>query len=352
MFELLLNFTKKKFSPFFLENKIPQKFLYDPFCRTISRLEFKPDFFNCDLKAEYLPDFFKQKKPLLNWEDCCHQRAKELLNLKKNHYIFSWSGGIDSTTMMVAILNTWPDSMKEKLIIYLSHSSIYENPDFFYKYLSKLKLKTSMVDISQKLINKNSLLVTGEMGDQLFGSDIVAPAVAAFGDNILKSPYADGVPRIIDSWTRREGTGKDIFEHFHPIVSESPIPIKTSFDFFWWFNFSQKWQHVKYRFVEQSSWNLNAIYEREILHFFDTPEFQNWSIHNHDKKIGATWLSYKIAAKEYIAKHTKNKAVMIQPKVPSLALRNFLLRKRIAVTSDFKEITSDKELEKYVRFSP
>jgi hypothetical protein len=206
-----------------------------------------------------------------------------------------------------------------------------------------------MTEISQQLLQSDTLLLTGELGDQLFGSDIVGPAVEALGSEILWRDYRDWTPKVIDLWTRREGTGKDLFEHFHPIVAESPIPIRTVFDFFWWLNFSQKWQHVKYRFVEQSSWELRAKYGRHILHFFDTPEFQGWSLKNHDLKIGKDWTQYKLAAKDFIFSFTKYPNDLTLKKIPSLAFRNFLVRKRVAVTSSLDEIKQPEELLKYVR---
>lgn len=346
---MLLNFTQKKIPFNFLGGKIRSELLFDPFCRTVSRLQYKPDLFLYEQKSEYLPSLFELKMKSLTWEQCCTQRAEELLRLNRSQYIFSWSGGIDSTVMMVSILKVWPRQMLDKIIVSMSHSSLYENPFFYDRFLSNLKTMSSMQDMSTRLINKDALLLTGELGDQLFGSDMVAPSVQSFGEEVLWKNFEDWAPRVIEQWTRREGTGKVIFEHFHPIVKESPVEIRTVFDFFWWLNFSQKWQHVKYRFVEQGSWDLDARYGKEILHFFDSKEFQKWSVENHDLKINKKWSSYKLAAKEYIADYTKNKDVLLQPKVPSLALRNFLVRKRRAVTSDYVEIKSDEELEQYVR---
>lgn len=346
---MLLNFTKKKWTKDFFPSQLPRTLLHDPFCRAVSRVSYKPDLFRFELCAEFIPDLLERKIDRLTWTECCDRRALELLKLDREKYLVSWSGGIDSTTMMISLMRTWSPRDLKRVKVLLSHSSIFENPRFFDRVISSFAIGTSVGDISGELRESGALLLTGELGDQLFGSDIMEPAVRAFGDDVLRRGYEDWAPKVIDRWTRVEGSGRAIFDRFAPIVDESPVPVKTVFDFFWWMNFSQKWQHVKYRFVEQAGWDLDMRYGKSVLHFFDTPEFQHWSVRNHDLKIGTDWMSYKRAAKDFIVDFTKNSDDHLQRKIPSLALRNFLVEKRIAVTSDYKAIRTEEELAPYVR---
>ena len=80
----------------------------------------------------------------------------------------------------------------------------------------------------------------------------------------------------------------------------SPVDIKTIFDLFWWCNFCFKWQDVDSRmiftFSETSQWG-------STISFFNTDDFQKWSIVNHDVKHGGTWKTYKQPAKDYINKY-------------------------------------------------
>lgn len=346
----LLNFTKKKWSSKFLKGSLPHELLFDPFCRTVSRINFKPDLFHYELKAEFLPRFIGSVSPSLSWEECCHRRALELLSMNRSRYYISWSGGIDSTVMIISILQTWPAEELKKIHILLSHTSVQENPSVFDLCIARFPLVSSLGNITNRLLlHTDALMVTGELGDQLFGSDIIAPAAASLGDSVIRGNYKDLAPKIIDLWVGQEGKGRAIFEHFHPIVEECPFPVRTTHDFFWWMNFSQKWQHVKYRFVELCEWDLHAKYGEQLLHFFDTPEFQRWSLDNHDLKIRSTWQSYKFAAKEFIVAFTKNKDDLRQEKKPSIALRHFLVEKRLAVNAQLKAIESESELESYVR---
>lgn len=322
--------------------------LFDPFDKTVSRLTYKPDLFNFSLQAEPISELTKQTSSK-TWEDCCADRALNLLKYNFDNYWFAYSGGIDSTNMMSSVLKFWPANELKKISVVLSHHSVEENPSFFDKYISRFNLINSLLPISKMLMTNKALLVTGELGDQLFGSDILASGCKVLGDEILSKNYLDYCPQVIDAYTGVKTSGRKIFEHFLPIVSEAPFPIKTTHDFFWWLNFSQKWQHVKYRFYENKDWCLEAKYGSHILHFYDSVDFQRWSLNNHDLKIKNTWKSYKHVAKKFIADFTLDQRQHDLLKIQSLEKTYVLSEKRIAVDSHFRQVNSIEELEAYVR---
>ncbi|NJM09931.1 MAG: hypothetical protein HC883_03300 [Bdellovibrionaceae bacterium] len=280
----LLNYTRK----YALDvDFMPRPELYmPPFERVISRLKYKPDLFHFELRSEPISDLLAMKPSGLTWEECCLRRASDLLKLKKDRYYISYSGGIDSTVAIVSILRTWPAEDLKKITILMSHQSIEENPTFFDQHICQFPFRHYVLGISEQLIEENALLVSGELGDQLFGSDILMSACEAFGDQVLREDYRIAAPKILDLVLRRRAdkAGRPIFDHFHPIVEECPFPIRTSHDFFWWYNFTQKWQHVRYRFLEMIDWNLDARYGSHVQTFFDSVDFQLWSLENHDKK--------------------------------------------------------------------
>ncbi len=65
----------------------------------------------------------------------------------------------------------------------------------------------------------------------------------------------------------------------------------------WWWNFAVKWQEITYRSL--SDLRDGASF-RNIRHFFQTDDFQRWSIANPDLKIRDSLESYKWPAKEFI----------------------------------------------------
>lgn len=326
---------------------LPNKILIPPLHFLASRLHYKTDYFSFASASEKISELMKSNIPQLSWEDCCLKRASDLLALNKDQYIISYSGGIDSTVALVSLLRAWPTAEHKRICISLSHHSIEENPSFF-KFVKNFKLRNSLLDPSQELLNSNSLFVTGELGDQLFGSDILMLACEKLGDSILKAPYKEYASKIFEIDSKQTNVGLKMFEHIHPIVEEAPFPIKTNHDFFWWFNFSQKWQNVKYRFTKSSTWDLRAQYNKHIVHFYDTPYFQKWSINNHDLKIKNTWDSYKFTAKKFIHDFTNDPKHLELLKVQSLVSTFMLSKQRIAINAHYQEISNLEELKYYV----
>jgi hypothetical protein len=324
--------------------------LYFPMPILTSRLEYRPDLFHFELKAETVAELRAMKLPKLSWEECCLHRAEQLLGLDREVYELSYSGGIDSTCAMVALLRVWSAKDLKKLRIRLSHHSIDENPTFFDRYITRFRLRNSVHEPSASLLKSGALMITGELGDQLAGSDLLVNAARKFGASIIKADYREAAPRILELATRTPGTGKPYFEHLHPMIEECPFPIRTAHDFFWWFNFSQKWQHVKYRYAESASWDLRVRLGTHLEHFYDTPHFQRWSLDNHDLKIRDTAESYKFTAKEFIYGFTKDRAQLGLLKRQSLATTYVLDKRRIAITANHEAVTSLEELKQYVRY--
>jgi len=346
---LLLNYTKKSNDDVGLDPAVMES--RPVLSRTISRLKTKPDVFYFCKGAESIQELLEMPQQNLSWEECCFQRAEQLLRLKKDRYYISYSGGIDSTAVLVAMQEVWPKADLEKVVVLLSKTSIEENPTFFNRHVSKYPLETSLQNASRLLRKPNTLLVTGEMGDQLFGSVILMLPCQEEGDQILKADFREAVPGIFKGLQLHMGQLSEStnYERFYQIVEECPFPIQTTFDFFWWFNFTQKWQFVKYRFLQSSDWDLHLRYGEQILHFYDTIAFQQWSLKNHDLKIQDTWESYKFTNKEFIYKYTKDPEQLTLRKIQSLLKTFTLNEKRMAITSDYREVNSIEELRNYVR---
>ncbi len=343
----LLNITKKAGQALAIPG-IDPKLLKFPFYAAISRTKAQVDYFDFTRCCETVGELLAKNDPNRTWEECCLSRAADILALGKKSIVLAYSGGIDSTAMLVSFLRIATPEQKKRIVVLMSHHSIYENPSFFDRFAVQFRLSCSLEEMSDRLLGTDSILVTGEHGDQLFGSDLLKVACEKLGDSVLREAYEDSVPKIIELNTKTPGSGAAIFARFQPIVEECPFPIRTAHDFFWWFNFTQKWQHVKYRFLAPTTWNLNAKYGEEILHFYDSVPFQLWSLRNHDLKIRDTWESYKFTAKEYIYRFTKDRAHLALRKEQSLEKTFLVMENRVAVSSDFRAV-SPKELHQYAK---
>ena len=82
----------------------------------------------------------------------------------------SWSGGIDSTSILVSLLKTGNTNFLEKLIVLYNNNSIKENPYFYHRFIDQ-KLQTQ--DITTLSINASNfdkiVIVDGEAGNQCLG---------------------------------------------------------------------------------------------------------------------------------------------------------------------------------------
>lgn len=272
----------------------------------VSRLKYKPDFIEiksiCPI-PESSGSFNK------NFEEVSLGRANEIWkhNSVDEMVHVLWSGGIDSTLAVVTLLMTLPQH--HKIGIHCNLNSIIENVPFY-----KLLLKNKNITFYNSSVIKNDKplkLISGDLGDQIFGSELIFRIMHSFGFDKIFSPYDEVIPQLFNLRCG-ELYGKLLYETYLPILSESPFKIVTAFDFIWWWNFSQKWQPIKFRkhcFVEDF---------HEVIHFFDSDDFQLWSIFNHHEKIAKTVESYKLPAKKIIYEFDKNENyLMYKKKLPS-----------------------------------
>lgn len=285
-----------------------------------SRLTYKPDVFRFQLVSEPVAVLSELARGAsASFEECCERRALQLENAieKQNCPLYlMWSGGIDSTCALVSIWKFFKPETLSRVRILLTKASVGEYPWLFKNVVAP---GFTMLPSNQNLerLLRDGVVVTGELGDQIFGSDWVKKALDLFGPGAHRKPYRDVVPRLFET-VAGEADRHGMFERLEPIAGEAPFPIVTTFDFLWWLNFSQKWQHVKFRqMIFYRFKNPRAAAER-TFHFFDTPDFQVWSLRNHDRKIGDDWISYKEPAKRFIVRHTGDADYMSKIKVGSL----------------------------------
>ena len=287
-----------------------------PYTQSVNRVMQGLDPFNVTLGCETFYQISQMPSSNKTYEQMAVDRAIELKKLEGKIYIM-YSGGVDSTTALVAFLISWSDEELKRVHILASMQSIYEFPEMWTLIVEKFKGRISS---SYKHVEKaceDGYVITGEHGDQIFGSDVLKKIVKRYGTEGIHAPWETHMPAVYEL-----AFGKDISEKFIDVYRETtvacPFPIKSCFDWVWWFNFTNKWQHVKYRLLSYKEWNNPRENFSKIHHFFDTPEWQRWSVDNHDKKIENTLVSYKITGKNFIIKHTNYQNYATKRKIGSL----------------------------------
>lgn len=237
---------------------------------------------------------------------CMESRAAEILDRCERtgrHCYVLWSGGCDSTAIIAALLSVgFP---KHLLDVIYTQSSVEDYPEFF-EFLKQDNIPLTLVpgyaifDIAVSYAKQGSVVLTGFPADQLFGS-ILGQRVAYDTTKTHWTEYlkADKANQQYEA----------AFEHYG-------IPVKTVAEFLWFNNFALKWDYVCYPGLMM----VNETHEN-IVSFYDTQEFQDWSVsnfdilHRHDQKDTAY---YKIQMKDYIFAVTGLSSVYGLRKIPSI----------------------------------
>lgn len=236
----------------------------------------------------------------------CDARGRELLARAQTLDLplrVLWSGGIDSTATLVAVLKAAADAGDVgRVSVFLSRHSVREYPAFFRRVIRPRLRYTKKSDIKQAL-TPDALIVTGEHGDQIFGS-VLAGDYLRDGrwyrpaDRRLFAPWPAVLPTALAKRLgKREATRA--LDFLRPQLERSPLPLDSLFDLLWWVNFSMKWQSVTLRLAALRPDRYSVLRQR-LGHFFRSDDFQRWSLANHEYKIGADWPSYKMPLKRYI----------------------------------------------------
>lgn len=199
--------------------------------------------------------------------DIMDRRAAELQERSRKEerdlYLFV-SGGVDSTAMTVAMLKVADGDLHNLHVIHTKYS-IAEYPGFFeYLHTTGIDMRLvapgrSLNDAQNEAIQKGYAL-TGWCADQLFG-------------NIIHRSYPDWYFRDWREWLGYD----DAVQQMEAAFEYYGLPVKTFGEFAWFMNFACKYDFVKYTDVM-----LSGEITGRMLPFYDTPDFNRWSVSNFD----------------------------------------------------------------------
>ena len=239
-----------------------------------------------------------------NWNmtfpEICHKRAQEIWSANENLRVW-WSGGIDSTTTLTALLLNHP--VGANLTVMLSKASTIENPTYYDK-LKKLNIPLEW--ISKKDIwnpdrfDGSVLNITGECGDPMYGTFVMEHHIEQIDEPwkaIFDWDDTHFIYRVTESRKMNAPHVDKCVAFAEEYIKKCPFEIKTTFDFTWWLAFTIKWQWIDRRLFgyldPPTGW-------RNMISFFNCDDFQKWSMTNHDLKHKGTWKTYKWPSKEFI----------------------------------------------------
>lgn len=244
-----------------------------------------------------------------SFEELCDERARELLDRAEKFDIsiyMMYSGGIDSTCMLVSLLKHATPAQKKRLVVLLSHESIVENQRFYDDHIrGKLRVESSVT--YPRHLGTDGMFLTAEHSDHVMGNAAASTMIARFGARTIHQSYEREL--LTNLFAGEMGgnleMGSFYFDIFDRIAKAAPIEIRTNFDFLWWCNFTTKWQaaYLHMLFFAPSHRSSHITYEylaTRFVCFYNTEEFQLWGMNNLDKRIKDSWVSYKWVMKDVI----------------------------------------------------
>lgn len=305
-----------------------------------------------------VPDYLKMpeyQKFDKSFEEICDERAKFLLQFaewKNRKIAVMYSGGVDSTLILCSFLKNATEKQLKNILVLMSDESIRENRNFYYDYVSKHFDCISTYRFPYFLGHDDYLLLSGENADQLFGSQVNDLLTKKMPYSNLFLPFEQMEGKVLDYFAERlkiEGNEKyaeGMLTLFKKIVDAAPIELNNVYRFFWWINFTTKWQSVYTRILPHTIKRDTLQLEENYTTFFRTDEFQLWALNNTDVFSLDVDNCGKKIAKQYIYEVNGDPSYLKKPKVGSLA--HIVKRKEVIYTIDENlKFSNDYPTEEY-----
>jgi len=290
-----------------------------------------------------LPDFEKIRS--VTFEECCMGRAEYLISLNRTIRLF-WSGGIDSSVALIALLKA--GIKPEQLEIVMSPKTIMESPKMYVDYVMG-KLKTIIVARDEKefydfyslratdtvVLNKedgvrgyidpNAVNVNGDNGDLIFGGVLLS------SKGFINHPerLGENPEKHIDP---------EYYRLLKPVMQKAPFPIRTLFEWLWWHDFALCWQDMAVRFADRMP-HMCGVHEY-LFAFFNTPAFQKWSVDNISSVMPESRFAHKRRSKEFIYSFTHDEDYLVN-KAKAGSLRPLSSDAYIAYLIDGTRVTEE-----------
>lgn len=290
---------------------------------------------------EYDPNY---SKSFAEVSDMRAMDLKNLINQTGKKFAVFWSGGIDSTCCVTAILkNLTPEELKH-VHIAMSPDSIIENPNFYNNFIrGKIQVVDSQENRYSDFVEQGFVCIPSDLGDALFGTELGTKMYAQFkelaynlpadtrklvenlyydviSEDVHYSRYEELIVAYLDALLAKgkaivrpsdASFGRKFYEKLVHNINTSTVPIHSLHDFFWWIIFNIKFMHCALRapYLYSMGENRRKVAEEGVFSWYGSKDYQQWSMNNNNngQKINGTrQSSYKHVARNYIHEFDKN----------------------------------------------
>ena len=223
-------------------------------------------------------------------------------------WYIDWSGGIDSTVILVAIMKQFDRADYENITVLLNATSVWENPDFFTQQIQPNFRYVNTEEFNQELCRLPHYRIHGDPADMLWGA---SKGLQAKKDGVdLKRPWRCRDPEWMRFNSRLFGpeSAEWIYQHMSQNIDSVPqYSIESVADWYWWLNFNFKWiQKMVYDFGLDTKQTATEFFD-SILPWYAQPIYQQWSIAKGRFSLVTGGVeTYKTEAKDYIFAWDKN----------------------------------------------
>lgn len=252
-------------------------------------------------KIPEMPDKFS-----LGFSDITDHRAQEIAKICQDKNLpvaVQWSGGIDSTLILAAIVKNFPKYLLPRVHVYMNNASYLENPMFFNRVIKPNKLSYG----NEKVNWDKFLLISGYPADPLWGYADLVEFERHYPGEWKNNPVSN--PDRLIYWIEQKTTS-ELAHWFFEIIAHSSqtsgIDINDYGDFFWWgnfnFNYSAQCMHAYASLPEAVTPESYSKYRENVIAWYHDRDYQIWSMVNRGNgvKFDGTIRNYKKPAKDYI----------------------------------------------------
>jgi hypothetical protein len=267
------------------------------------------------------------------------QDFKRRINTNGERFAIMYSGGIDSTVIMAALIKNLTEAELKNITVCTSLPAVVENPQFWKKYIwGKFKIIDSMSKKYHDLIEAGYTPVTADDGDcihgTVFGLNVyhnweslvgsrlsessrnhIAAIMPGFSDaNVHFSEFKDLLIAYMQYPANQKfplvpianpdpNFGRRLYDKFARNAETATVPVNSLHDFFWWLIFNVKMLNCG---VRGALYYNDRIAPEQAIHAVENwyldPGYQSWSMvnNNNGEKIGHSSATYKKAARDYI----------------------------------------------------